>query len=309
MSQKVKRVLLILHFLLLSTALLPETWLPWVGKAFASSSMISTVAGTGEAGYSGDGGAATSAKLNSPIGVAVDSSGNLYISDNSNNRIRKITPDGTISTLAGTGEKGYSGDGGPALLAQLNSPRGVAVDSSGNVYFAGTGNHRIRKISADGTISTVAGTGQFGYYGNGVPAVEAVLNFPYGVAVDNSENVYIVDSYNSRIRIITSDGIITTVAGTFEQGYSGDGGPATSAKLNVPFGMAVDNNGNIYIADTHNKRIRKITTDGIINTIAGTGEEGFSGDGGEAVWATMTLPRGIAVDSNNNVFFADYNNF
>ena len=270
-----------------------------------STGTITTIAGTGELGFSGDGGPAVEAELYDPAGVAVDSAGNLYIADSGNQRIRKIDSTGTITTIAGTGEFGFSGDGGPAVEAELRSPRGVAVDSAGHVYITDTRNQRIRKIGWRGTITTIAGTGEFGFSGDGGPAAAARLAFPHSVAVDSAGNVYITDSGNRRIRKIDSTGTITTIAGTGEFGFSGDGGPAVEAELYDPYGVAVDSAGNVYIADTSNRRIRKIDSTGTIITIAGTGEFGFSGDGGQAVEAELRNPYGVAVDSAGNVYIAD----
>ena len=273
-----------------------------------STGTITTIAGTGESGFSGDGGPAVEAELRSPYGVAVDSAGNVYIADSSNWRIRKIDATGTITTIAGTGEFGFSGDGGPAVAAELRRPRGVAVDSAGNVYIADVGNHRIRKVDSTGTITTIAGTGEFGFSGDGGPAVEAELRSPYGVAVDSAGNVYIVDVGDHRIRKVDATGTITTIAGT-GYGFSGDGGPAVAAELRDPYGVAVDSAGNVYIADSSNRRIRKVDATGTITTIAGTGESGFSGDGGPAVEAELRSPYGVAVDSAGNVYIADSSNW
>ena len=251
---------------------------------------ITTIAGTGEFGFSGDGGPAVEAELRNLYGVAVDSAGNLYIADTRNRRIRKIDSTGTITTIAGTGEVGFSGDGGPAAVARLTFPYGVAVDSAGNLYIADTGNQRIRKVDSTGTITTIAGTGEVGFSGDGGPAVEAELRNPYGVAVDSAGNVYIADSSNHRIRKVDSTGTITTIAGTGEVGFSGDGGPAVEAELRSPRGVAVDSAGNVYIADVSDRRIRKVDSTGTITTIAGTGEVGFSGDGGPAVEAELRSP-------------------
>ncbi|MHC1685848.1 MAG: DUF4073 domain-containing protein [Clostridiaceae bacterium] len=279
---------------------------------FASGSIlpghISTVAGSGTQGYSGDGGAATSAQIATPTGVAVDSSGNIYIADRLNNRIRKVDTSGNISTVAGSATGGYSGDGGAATSAQLYSPYGVAVDSSGNIYIADTLNNRIRKVDAtSGNISTVAGGGA--EIGDGGPATSAQLYQPHGVAVDSSGNIYIADRLNYCIRKVDTSGNISTVAGIItEPGYSGDGGAATSAKLNNPIGVAVDSSGNIYIADTYNNRIRKVDTSGNISTVAGEGTRSYSGDGGAATSAKLNRPNGVVVDSSGNIYIADTDN-
>ena len=225
---------------------------------------ITTIAGTGGGSFSGDGGPAVRSQLREPRGVAVDGAGNLYIADTQNNRIRKVDSTGTITTVAGTGQYGFSGDGGPATAAQLANPHSVTVDGSGNLYIADGNNHRIRKVDSTGTITTVAGMG-FGFIsGDGRPATAARLDNPRGVALDRAGNLYIADGYNSRIRKVDSRGTITTIAGTGEigvgrGGFSGDGGPATAARLNFPFDVAVDGAGNLYIADTSNNRIRKLT--------------------------------------------------
>jgi sugar lactone lactonase YvrE len=270
--------------------------------------VISTVAGSGNQGSGGDGGQATSAGLKAPSGVAVDASGNLFIADYLDQRVRKVTPGGVISTVAGTGVQGYSGDGGPATAAQLNEPWGLAVDASGNLFVADLVNHCIRMVTPDGVISTMAGIGKPGFSGDGTLAAFAQLTFPVGVAVDSSGNLFIADSGNHRIRKVNSAGIISTVAGNGIAGFSGDGNPATSAQLNGPTGVTVDSGGNLFIVDHRNNRIREVTSDGIIHTIAGTGTPGFSGDGGPATSAQLSAPMGMAVDSSGDLFIADYDN-
>jgi RHS repeat-associated protein len=271
-----------------------------------TSGIITTVAGDGTWGYSGDGGPAEQAKLRSPHGVAVGASGNIYIADSSNNCIRKVDTSGIITTVAGDGTYGYSGDGGPAAQAKLSSPSGVAVDAPGNLYIADTTNHCIRKVDTSGIITTVAGDGTRDYSGDGGPAAQAKLDYPWGVAVDASGNIYIADSFNNCIRKVDTSGIITTVAGDGTWGYSGDGGPAAQAKLRHPWGVAVDASGNIYIADTTNHCIRKVDTSGIITTVAGDGTWGYSGDGGPAAQANLHHPWGVAVDASGNIYIADH---
>ena len=268
---------------------------------------ITTVAGAGSYGFSGDGGPATSAELAQPTGVAVDSSGDLYIADNSNNRVRKVDSSGTITTVVGGGISGL-GDGGPATAAQLNQPVGVAVDGSENLYIADAGNSRVRKVDGSGTITTVAGTGGFGFSGDGGPATAAQLNSPYGVALDGSGNLYIGDTGNQRVRRVNGSGTISTVAGTGTQGFSGDGGPATAAQLRDPVGVALDGSGNLYIADSANSRVRKVDGTGTISTVAGTGGFGFSGDGGPATAAQLNSTYGVALDSSGNLNIGDANN-
>ena len=269
---------------------------------------ISTMAGTGEAGFSGDGGPATSAEISDPSGVAFDGAGNLYIADAENNRIRKVDTGGTITTVAGTGARGFFGDDGPGIRAQLDSPMGVVLDGAGNLYIADTGNDRIRKVDTDGTITTVAGSGAAGFSGGGGPATGARLSRPMGVALDGAGNLYIADADNNRIRKVDTSGTITTVAGTGTEGFSGDGGPATSAELSFPTGVAGDGAGNLYIADTANNRIRKVDTDGNITTVTGTRTPGFAGDDGPATSAQITFPTGVTLDDAGNLYIADSGN-
>ena len=256
------------------------------------------MAGNGTQGFSGDDGPATSAQLNAPSGVAVDPAGNLYIADYGDNRIRKVS-NGVITTVAGNGTSGNIGDNGPATGAQLNYPTGVAVDSAGNLYIADQYNHRIRKVS-NGVITTVAGSGTAGFSGDNGPATSAQLYYPAGVAVDAAGNLYIADTWNSRVRKV-SNGVITTVAGSGTEGFSGDNGPNTSAQLAGPGGVAADSAGNLYIADTSNYRIRKVSN-GVITTAAGGGS---GGDNGPATSAQLNYPAGVAVDSAGNLYIAD----
>ena len=265
--------------------------------------VITTVAGNGTAGFSGDYGPALGAQLSDPEGVAVDSAGNLYIADALNSRVRKVS-NGVITTVAGGGAN--LGDNGSATSAQLYSPKGVAVDSAGNLYIADTYNQLIRKVS-NGVITTVAGTGTHGpSSGDNGPATSASLFSPSGVAVDSAGNLYIADTGNSRVRKVTN-GIITTVAGTGGYGFSGDNGPATSAQLYNPEGITVDAAGNLYIADTLDNRIRKVSN-GIITTVAGNGTYGFSGDNGPATSSQLGHPTGVAADSAGNLYAADRDN-
>ncbi|GAB4029185.1 NHL domain-containing protein [Spirosoma gilvum] len=270
--------------------------------------IITTVAGSATAGYGGDGGLATVASLNSPTGVSVDGSGNLYIADSQNNRIRKVLASGTIATVAGDGTAGFGGDSGLAITASLNNPFGISVDGSGNLFIADASNHRIRMVTAGGIISTVAGDGTAGYNGDSASATTLSLYSPKGVATDGTGNLYIADSQNNRLRNVSTGGIMTTVAGNGTINYGGDGGPATLASLSNPFGLAVDASGNLYIADQQNQRIRKISASGIITTVVGNGAYGFSGDGGLATGASLANAAGIAIDGSGNLFIADQGN-
>ncbi|MBW1781774.1 MAG: SMP-30/gluconolactonase/LRE family protein [Deltaproteobacteria bacterium] len=267
--------------------------------------IIETSAGTGASGYSGDGGPAIEADLNEPFGLAVDPSGSIYIADRYNDRIRKVDGDGVITTVAGNGSWGYSGDGGLAIDASLNFPNDVAAGPDGSFYFADTLNHCIRKVNREGIITTVAGNGTPGYSGDGGPASDAQLYEPIGVTVDASGNIFIAELGNHCIRMVDSSGIIITVAGNGTPGFSGDGGSAHEAQLQYPSGVAVDTNGNIYIADCSNHRIRKVDRTGIITTVAGTGTGGYNGDGIAAVEARLSYPYGISVDSAGALYISD----
>ncbi|HKR03207.1 MAG TPA: T9SS type A sorting domain-containing protein, partial [Bacteroidia bacterium] len=276
------------------------------------SQLISTVAGTGAAGYNSDGIAATLAQLNSPAGVAVDAAGNIYIADYNNHRIRMVDiATGLISTIAGTGTAGYNGDGIPATAAELNTPYGVSLDAAANVYIADYYNNRIRKvIAATGMITTIAGTGAGGYNGDGILAINASLNNPLEPVIDPAGNVYIPDEYNHRVRKITAaTGMISTIAGTGTGGYNGDGIPATAAELNFPFGLGFDGAGNLFIADEANGRIRKITvSSGLISTVAGTGNLSYNGDGIAATAADLNRPLDVDIDAAGNLYITDHFN-
>jgi sugar lactone lactonase YvrE len=269
---------------------------------------ISTIAGNGTPGFSGDGGQATAAELNHATYIAIDKLGNIYIADYDNNRIRMINTSGIINTIAGTGG-GYSGDGGQATAAGMTLPGGVAVDKSGNVYIGEYYDNRIRMINTSGIINTIAGTGTPGFTGDGGLATAAEIHGASGVWVDASENLYITDMDNNRIRIVNTSGIISTIAGNGTAGYSGDGGQATAAEINSPGNVAIDASGNIYIADFGNNTVRKINTSGIISTFAGNGVMGYSGDGGNATAAEFNDPHMVAIDiTSGNLFITDLGN-
>lgn len=277
-------------------------------RKVSSGGTITTVAGDGTAGFSGDSGPATSAQFSTAQSVATDANGNVYVADSGNHRIRKISTNGVLTTVAGNGASGYSGDGGPATAAKLKGAQGIATDAAGNLYIADSGNQRIRKVSSAGIITTVAGSGGYGYGGDGGLATNAQLSYPSGVAVDAAGNLYIADSNNARVRKVSPSGTITTVAGNGTPGYSGDGGPATSAQLNLPQDVAIDASGNLYIADSFNNRVRKVSPGGVITTVAGNGTPGYSGDGGPAASAQLLDARGLAVDAAGNLYLADSNN-
>jgi uncharacterized protein (TIGR03437 family) len=303
-------------------------------NAIAQSSpyFITTAVGNGTRDFSGDSGPATSASLSNPGGVAIDAARNLYIADGYNNRIRKVTAAGTITTVAGSGNIGpsipfngpFSGDGGPATAAAIIQPSGVAIDSSGNLYIAEPIANRVRKVSILGTIATVVSGGLCSRFNTSLPngpsfdgdgglAATAQVSCPSGLAADSSGNLYIADTANNRIRKVTPAGIITTVAGSGPSnsagGFSGDGGPATAAMLWGPSAVTVDASGTLYISDTQNNRIRKVTPAGIITTVAGSGPAGLSGsyggDGGPATSAALSYPHGVAIDAGGNLYIAD----
>jgi sugar lactone lactonase YvrE len=304
-----------------------------------STGLVRNLAGTGARAFGGDGGPGNEALLDLPSSVAVDANGNIVISDQANFRLRLLEPNGTIYTVCGTGVPGFSGDNGPALDAQLNAPKGqsappaarVAVDGRNRIVIADTANHRIRRIEGDGTIHTIAGAGEAGYSGDDGPAVEARLNTPSDVAVAPNGSIYVADTMNHVVRVIRTDGTIGTLAGTGNRGYSGDGGPAASAELDRPYGVDVAPNGTVYVCDTHNHRIRRITgtganvvptpkplptpevipcTDevGSICTYAGTGETGFNGDGEDRLHTVLYWPWDIEFAPSGRRIVLDWNN-
>ena len=279
-----------------------------VVRVVSPTGVINTFAGTGAQGFSGDGGAATSAQLDSPTGIAVDASNNVYIADTHNNRIREVLAStGVINTIAGTGVAGFAGDGAAATSALLNYPTAVAVDSAGNIYIADTNSHRIREIKS-GTISTVAGDGEQFYSGDSGLATAAGLDSPNGVAVDSSFNIYIGDTHNQRVRLVTfTTGIISTLAGTGVKTYTADGVAANSSALARPRGLAISPNGTLLIADSDNDRVRAVSG-GNISTVVGSGQQGFSGDTALGTASAIDTPRVVAATANNNVVVADTEN-
>ncbi len=291
-------------------------WLFWALIAFISkdglSQNISTIAGTGGSTFSGESVSAITAGIPNPGGGKFDKNGNYYFVDGVNShRVRRINPLGIISSVAGNGMAGFAGDGGPATNARLNGPTGIALDTIGNIYVSDGQNNRIRRIDKlTGVISTVAGTGVGGFGPDGVMATASMIWGPSDICIDRLNNIYIADGVNSRVRKISSTGIISTVAGIMTAGYSGDHGPATNAQLGLPSGVAVDDTGNIFIADngTGSSCIRKVNTSGIITTFAGNGASSYVSDGIPATVAQI-CPNKICCDSLNNLFVSDrYNN-
>ena len=283
-----------------------------IRKVGSDSGIVSTVAGGGEYGFLGDGGPATIAGVDSPFDVAADPEGNVFIVDTLIHRIRRVDRvTGIITTVAGTGEAGFSGDGGPATAAMLNNPDGVEVDRVGNVLIADAENHRIRRVDmVSGIITTVAGTGVDSFSGDGGLASAAGISSPSDVSVDGAGNLFIADAGNGLIRkVAAGTNVITTVAGDGSFELTGDGGPATEAGLNDARNLAIDSGGNLFIADIGNRRIRRVDANtGIITTVAGTGNNSFLGDGGAAVAAVLSEPRAVALDSSGNLFVADEGN-
>lgn len=283
------------------------SWTTSIAWSQVPSFTISTVAGNGTAGDTGDGGPASNAELNGPRGVTEDIYGNLYIAEYYGQRVRKVTPSGTITTLAGTGVAGYSGDGGPATSAKLNGPYRVTVDLAGNVYIPDSANGVVRKVSPNGIITTVVGNGNIGDSGDGGLATSATLNYPEAVAFDSAGDYYVADEGANVVRFVNTSGIISTAVGTGVGSYTGDGGPANKATLDGPVGVAVDPAGDLYISDQGNNVIRKVTN-GTISTFAGTGVFGYFGDGGPATKAEFGLPASIGLDAAGNLYIPDVNN-
>ena len=279
-----------------------------VGLSQSSAQNISTVAGDATGGYSADGIPATSSELHNPTTVAKDAAGNIYIADYNNARVRMVNTSGIISTIAGTGVAGYNFDNVPATSAKLNQPNGVAVDAAGNIYIAEMAGDRIRKINTSGIITTIAGNGTGGNTGDGGPATGALVNHPSNLVVDGAGNIYISDWGNSEIRMISSTGIMTKLAGTGVGGYSGDG-IATAMQLAAPYSVSLDALGNLYLSDENNDILRKINlTTGILTTIAGIhGTPGSGGDGGAATAATFNHPDGIVANAGQ-LYIADFGN-
>jgi hypothetical protein len=271
---------------------------------------ITTFAGSGssgeaEAAFAGDGGAATAAKLNTPWGVAVTDSGTVYIADTLNYRVRKVLPNGTITTFAGDGVARSQGDGGLAASASLNQPNALAVGADGSTYICEYAGHRIRKVLVNGTITTFAGDGVAAYGGDGGRATAASLQYPTGLAIAGDGSVFIADAENNRIRKVLSDGTIVTVAGNGAPAYTGDGVQATAASLFSPQGVAIASDGSVFISDTGNQRIRRLLADGTIVTVAGNGTAAYNGEGAPATSYTLSYPFGLAVDVNGVLYLSD----
>jgi sugar lactone lactonase YvrE len=286
-----------------------------VVRRFSTVGAVTIVAGDGVQGFAGDGGPATAAELDSPSGLAMDGAGNLFIGDTHNHRVREVSAGGMITTVAGTGIAGFAGDGGAAMAARLDRPTALAMDGAGNLYVADTDNHRVRKIAAGtGVITTVAGNGVEGFAGDGGAAVVAEIDSPNGLAVDGAGDLFVADTHNGRVREVSAaTGLIATVAGVGGtkgnvQGFGGDGGAATAAGLALPKGLTLDAAGNLYVADSANHRVRRVSSGGVISTVAGQGTETFAGDGAPAVAASLNSPRSVAVSPAGLVTLADSGN-
>ena len=271
--------------------------------------LLVNVVGSGASGYSGDGGPATQAQLKVPAGLTFDSKGNLYIADRDNHRVRKVDKKGIITTVAGNGTAGFSGDGGPATQASLNLPSGLAFDSKNNLYISDRSNNRVRMVNSKGVIKTVAGNGSDGYHGDNMPALKATLDKPFGLAIDKNNNLYIADRGNNRIRKVDGSGLISTVAGDGGFYFIGDNGPAYRASIAGPTGVAVDGKGNIYIADRNNNRIRVVDKLGMIRTLMGTGQRDYNGDSELARETNLKLPFGVALDKNGDLLVIDRSHY
>jgi DNA-binding beta-propeller fold protein YncE len=272
--------------------------------------VISTVAGTGEAGCSGDGGPALAARLNNPFDLAFHPDGSLIFSDTFNHRLCRIDArTQVIQTIAGNGERGFAGDGGQAVEAQLNEPYGLVVDRSGAVYFADRLNARVRRVAPDGSIATIAGDGGGKYHGDGGPAAQAGLAEPNGLAFDDMEaRLFVTDVADHRVRVIDlSTGTIATFAGTGDATHDGNGGPATGAAVFGARAVAVAPDGCVYVMERQGSSIRRIR-DGLIETVAGTGARGYAGDGGDARQAVFAAPKEMAIDAEGNIFVVDTEN-
>ncbi len=278
----------------------------WPISYASAQGVIATFAGS-EWVFGADGRPGGEAPLGEITGVALDGAGNVYIADPQNHLVFRVTPAGVLSIFAGSGLPGFTGDGGPAAGASLNSPTAVALDASGNVYIADTNNHRVRRVSAPGIITTFAGNGRLGFRGDNGPATSAEMVGPTLLAVDAQGGVSIYDSGNQRIRIVAPNGIIRTTVGNGQRGFGGDGGPAIQATLGFLRGIAIHPDGSLLISDSTNNRIRRVSG-GVINTVAGTGVAGFGGDGGPATGAILRSPSGIAVHPGGGIFFLDSSN-
>ncbi len=270
--------------------------------------IISTVMGTGHSAFQSRDRLAVETNLVNAYGIATDKEDNLYVLSRGHSKIFKVGNDGIARRIVGTGQQGFEGDGGPAIDAKISFSNHLVVDSRGNLFIADTGNHRIRRVSPDGVITTIAGTGEMGFGGDDGPAVEARLAYPSAIAIDSQGNLYIADFNNHRIRKLSTDGIITSVAGTGESGYNGDGRPALKGQIGEPCGVAVDRRGYIYIGDQVNNRVRVVTPSGMMYTVAGTGVRGHTGDGGAAEKAQTSNPDIIALDNEDNLYIPDHIN-
>ncbi|HSQ59161.1 MAG TPA: hypothetical protein VLT84_01795 [Acidobacteriota bacterium] len=279
-----------------------------VRRIDAATGAITTVAGCGAPGHSGDGGLATAARLQAPHDLAVAENGDLYLADTGNHAIRKVAAaTGVITTFAGKGSPGYGGDGGPAATARFHGPTGLAIAANGDLYVADRGNNRVRRVdAATGIVTTFAGTGSGGFGGDGGPATAARLDRPGGVDVALNGDVYIADTFNHAIRrVAAATGVIATVSGTGAPGHSGDDGPARDARLNAPVSVAASASGEVWVADSGNHAIRRFTPGGAIAAVAGTGAAGYAGDGGPPTAARLSQPSGIAVDASGTAAVAD----